>query len=220
MPRRKEMFYKGGIFHIFNKTLDKISAFSSPNKVSLFKNLLKYYSSDEIKIRYSEFRKIKKFRSDDFPPTNSTLYSCFAYAFMPNHFHLLLRQDTNHNLNIMLRKILISFTRIYNTLVERQGPLFLPQFRVVEIYNEQQMIHVSRYIHLNPYTSGLIKNLDELLTCPLISLPEYLYPNNTVCNTNYLLSFFNDNFEKYQKFIYDQADYQRQLGIIKKSVLS
>ena len=93
----------------------------------------------------------------------------------------------------------------------------MPQFKAVEVNNEEQFVHVSRYIHLNPYSSGLITDLGELLASSLTSLPNYLNRAEELGETNYLLGMFANNKDKYRDFVLDQADYQKKLEIIKKS---
>lgn len=110
--------------------------------------------------------------------------------------------------------ILNSITRYYNVLHKRKGPLFLPQFRSQVILSREQLIHVSRYIHLNPYSSGLVNQLHELESYPLSSFREYLTDEN-ICNCEIVLSQMQDRAEAYRKFVLDNADYQKTLEYCK-----
>jgi putative transposase len=139
---------------------------------------------------------------------------------MPNHFHLLLRQNGDIALNKVLRRVFISFTRTYNLLKNRQGPLFLPQFKVVEINSQEQLLHVSRYIHLNPYSSAIITDLKTISVCPLTSMPVYQQLKNDLCEPDIILANFENNPKKYLDFVLDNAEYQRKLEISKKSTAS
>ena len=76
-------------------------------------------------------------------------------------------------------------------------------------------MHVSRYIHLNPITSLLLKQ-DELKNSPQTSLPCYLDNRlNNFINTSNLIDMFVSR-EKYYRFVIDQADYQKKVGMIKR----
>lgn len=222
MPRRREIFVQNGIYHIYNKAIEKVNVFT-PEKVNLFINILIYYRSSLIDRRYSYFLeandatresiKIKLARKEHF------CFECLAYCFMPNHFHLLLKQNGEKEINQILRKALSSFVHIYNSINKRRGPLFLPQFGAVEIHSEDQLKHVSRYIHLNPFSSGLVKNFEDLDAYPFSSLRSYL--TNTflnLCNTQLVLDLFGRSTERYRDFVHDQADYQKSLETIKQSL--
>jgi len=68
---------------------------------------------------------------------------------------------------------------------------------------------------LNPYSSFIIKNLEKLVTYPYSSLPEYLkIRKETYCNKELVLSHFK-NTTSYREFVFNQADYQRELEKIK-----
>ena len=85
--------------------------------------------------------------------------------------------------------------------------------------DETQILHVSRYIHLNPYSSFLVKDFEALKDYPWSSLGEYLNLfDHKICEKETLLSFF-PSLKKFEKFIFDQKDYQRELQTIKHLVL-
>jgi len=107
-----------------------------------------------------------------------------------------------------------SYTRYFNTKHRRKGPLFYDQFKAVRIETDEQLIHVSRYIHLNPYSSYVIKDFKNIKDYLWSSLPDYLSGKKGICETNVILDFFK-NKKEYFEFIYNQADYQRELDRIK-----
>jgi len=219
MPKRLEFFYRGGFYHIFNKTIDHKLVFSSEKERELFKEILLYYQFTPFETSFSESRRLKKISAQQEPiDNNKKAFTCLAYCFMPNHFHLLLKQDNSMALSHVLRRVLISFTRTYNLLNNRKGPLFLPQFKTVEINNQNQLTHVSRYIHLNPFSAGMLSSPNQVLTCPIGSMPAYYQSTDSLCETESLLLIFHNNRKKYCEFVLDQADYQKRLAIIKKSV--
>ena len=107
-----------------------------------------------------------------------------------------------------------SYTRYFNKRHKRDGSLFLDQFKAVRVVSEQQLLHLSRYIHLNPYSSYVVKNFSELKNYQWSSFPEYLGEKNGFCATEVVLSFFPSR-EKYKNFVLNHADYQRGLEIVK-----
>lgn len=170
-----------------------------PTKLSRFLTLS---NDDRIKI----MNNLKK--------ENDKLVDILAYCLMPNHFHLLLKQLKEKGISKFLSNFQNSYTRYFNTKGERDGSIFLDQFKAVLIKADEQLIHVSRYIHLNPYTSYVVKDIANLLKYPWSSLPEYLENHSKICGLDTIMSYFKTP-KDYQVFIQDQADYQRQLHTIK-----
>ncbi len=74
-------------------------------------------------------------------------------------------------------------------------------------------MHLSRYVHLNPYTSAIIKSIEDIEKYPWSSYLEYLQNKHGVCDKEVILSQFKKI--KYKSFVEYQADYQRRLGLIK-----
>ena len=85
------------------------------------------------------------------------------------------------------------------------------------VETDEQLIHLVRYIHLNPYSSGVVKSLRDLLSYPWSSLQEYLDPQVTgICDEKEIvLKLFKNNREAFKKFTLDQAEYQKRLDKIK-----
>lgn len=72
---------------------------------------------------------------------------------MPNHFHLLIKQTEQNGISEFVGKFSNSYTKYYNTKHNRVGALLQGQLKAVLIESGEQLIHVSRYIHLNPTSS-------------------------------------------------------------------
>jgi putative transposase len=58
--------------------------------------------------------------------------------------------------------------------IKRKGHLFLGQFKAVRIETDEQLLHLTRYIHLNPYSSFVVKKSRGFNFYKWSSLPEYL----------------------------------------------
>lgn len=222
MPSRRDKFVNGNFYHIFNKTIDHKTVFINQGISQLFLELVRYYRSQKADIRYSYFLRLDpEFKATKEKKLANEKYfkvHILAYCLMPNHFHLLLKQLSDKGIIRSVADILNSLTRSFNVYHDRQGPLFLPQFRSQRIFNREQLIHVSRYIHLNPYSSGLVNSLEDLEKYPYSSLCEYLgNVKNPLCNTQIILSEFVGGKDAYRKFIFNNADYQRSLEYIKHS---
>ena len=131
---------------------------------------------------------------------------------------MLLKQKADDGIPKYLNNFANSYTRYFNTKRKRIGPLFQGIFKAVRIETDEQLIHVSRYIHLNPVVSLVIKE-EELDNYPRSSFPEYLNPKiEGICDQKEILGLF-DSRKTYRKFVYDQIDYARRLEEIKHLTL-
>jgi putative transposase len=134
---------------------------------------------------------------------------------MPNHFHLILRQESENGISRFISQLLNSYTRYFNIKNRRIGQLFLDQFKNVLVENDNQLLHLSRYIHLNPYSSQLITNIDNIFNNKWSSFGEHFNKNeHKICNTTIVDSNFK-TIDKYKEFILDNADYQKSLKILR-----
>jgi putative transposase len=219
MPIRKDPLTNNEIYHVFNKTIDEKKPFLLDSYASEFYERLFYYRST-LSIR--SFSKLSILTASDLQQikTDILLKDFFQveilnYNFMPNHYHLLVRQLKDNGIKNLISNSINSFTKYSNLKQDRHGPIFLKDFKAVRILSDEQLIHTSRYIDLNQYSSGLVKNLKDLNTLKWAGLPAYLgLKEDKLINTDFILGMFKDN-EEYKQFVFDRADYQKSLEIIK-----
>ena len=78
-------------------------------------------------------------------------------------------------------------------------------------------MHISRYIHLNPYSGGVVYDLKGLSRYAWSSFPAYSgkETNNDFVDRDIIMNLFKYNKEEYRKYIFDQADYQKTLEKVK-----
>ena len=142
----------------------------------------------------------------------------YCYSLMPNHYHFLLKQIQDKGVSIFMRNFQNSYARYFNTKYKRAGGLFQSMFKAVRIETDEQLIHVSRYIHLNPSSAYLVK-IKELETYPWSSFPEYIHSQtHGFTNPKFILNYFKTK-DDYKKFVFNQAEYQRELQKIKHLIL-
>jgi len=223
MPLRKVPIITGQIYHVFNRGINKQPIFFTPKNYIRAIDTLKYYLVYKPALAYSKFLKLpKEIKSEIYNKIVQQKHGVeiYTYKFMPNHFHYLVKQLVDGGITAFVRNFQISYTKYINTLYERSGALLQVQFKAVLIENDEQLIHVNRYIHLNAYTSFVVKTLEELKTYEWSSLPEYLgLAPDGFCKKDIVLSLFNNNKDRYWEFIANQADYQRKLENIKHLIL-
>lgn len=223
MPGRETPLVTGEIYHIINRGVAGMDIFSSDRHYQHALETAFYYQNRKPPLRYSYFSALsyseKAERLEKLKSQKDFLVEIICYCLMPNHFHFLLKQLVDNGISIYLSKFSNSFTRYNNTKHNRVGPLFQGKFKSVHVDNEQQLLHLSRYIHLNPFSSGIVKHLKDLTDYRYSSLPEYLGLNsNQYCSQDLVLGYFKSK-ESYRDFVFDQAYEQRELDIIKHSIL-
>lgn len=219
MPRRNFVLATGETYHIYNRSISKESIFYSIRHLSKVKETIDYYRFSQ-RLRLSKFKALpvalKKEYYEAFiikPP----IVEIYAFAIMPNHYHFLLKQNQDKGIVTFISNFQNSYAKFYNLKNDRSGGLFQKPFKGKRIEDDEQFIHVSRYIHLNPVTSYLIE-FDELRNYSWTSFNNYRHDIKSFVNTETILSNFK-NKEEYQKFISNQVDYQRTLALMKDLIL-
>ncbi|OGK21465.1 hypothetical protein A3C23_05020 [Candidatus Roizmanbacteria bacterium RIFCSPHIGHO2_02_FULL_37_13b] len=220
MPERGTKFINKGIYHIFNKTIDKKKVFTIDKYAERFLELLRYYRSRKSIISYSRFKKnpsVLAFHTQD--SLNDKRYfriEILGFCLMSNHFHLLLKQNSDNGVQDFVRLVLNGFTRYVNLNEKRRGPFLLPRFESRSILTDEVLMHISRYIHLNPFSAGIVKNIDQLKNYRWSSYSSYLQEKkDDLIERDIVLKLFNVNPRKYQEFVENHADYQKSLEYIK-----
>ena len=146
------------------------------------------------------------------------LVEIYSFAFMPNHYHFLLKQLQEKGINRFISNFQNSFAKVFNLRTDRDGGLFQHTFKAKRVETDEEFLHVSRYIHLNPVTSYLIE-FKDLMDYSWTSFPIYVKgENNPFVNVEFILNL-SQTKEAYKVFVADQVDYQRSLALIKDLVL-
>jgi len=221
MPYRKIPIIQGEIYHVFNRSVAKQPIFLSKRDFNRAIECIKFYQHADLPFRFSHFNRLPKEQKDqtsELIKNSPEIIEILTYCLMPNHVHFLLKGLTESGIIKFMSNFQNSYAKYFNTKNERTGTLFQPMFKAVRIESDEQLIHVNRYIHLNPITAYLIKTTDELEQYPWSSYPNYLGESITFINKELILNYFK-NITAYKQFISDQVDYQRKLDSIKHLAL-
>jgi putative transposase len=87
--------------------------------------------------------------------------SCYAWALIPNHFHLLL-MPIRYQLAVLMRRLLTGHAVTFNLIHGRAGHLFQNRYKSIVCDKENYLLELVRYIHLNPIRAGLVRTVEEL----------------------------------------------------------
>jgi len=162
---------QGGYYHVFNRGNHKQDIFlEEPDYLGYLERIRKYKESSKISI--------------------------LCYCLMPNHLHLLIRQDSDVPLYKFIHSVHTSYSMYFNRKYKKVGHLFQGRFRQKTVDKDEYLMQVSSYIHLNPIINGLVK---ELETYQWSSYPDYIgLRQGTLCDKEMVLAGASP--EKYKKF--------------------
>ena len=135
-----------------------------------------------------------------------TQIELLTYCLMPNHFHILVYQRDSGAMTRLMRSVMSSYTRYYNLKYESSGPIFESTYKASRVSDDNYLLHISRYIHLNPadwdmydYSSYQYYRDDNH--------PEWLQPER-------ILELFKSR-DTYMKFVKDYEENKLLLDSIK-----
>lgn len=223
MPVRKFPLITGEVYHVFNRGVNKLPTFTCKreyDRAVMASDLYRFVNPGFCLSRYAGFACDKQLEVKRIAEEKGTLVDILAYCLMPNHFHFLLRQNIDGGISRFLGNLQNSLTKFFNLRNERQGSLFMTPFKALRVKDDNEMLHVNRYIHLNPYTAYLVKSLEELKLYPWSSLGEYLFGSEKsgFCKIDDVLGMFISRAD-YFNFLANQSEYQRELKQIEHLLL-
>jgi len=143
-------FQTGEYYHIFNRGVDKRLIFHDDKDRHRFvHDLYEFNDRDAVMniLRRTEggeasFSGEKKRRK--------LLVDIVAWVFMPNHFHLILRQRTEGGISAFMHKLGTGYTLYFNNRHERSGVLFQGTFKSKHVHEDRYIRQLLGYLHANP----------------------------------------------------------------------
>lgn len=157
MPYRSVTFAPGEHYHICFRGNNKQDIFRSDSDRARLLFLILHFQSPEnivnigrIVTAYSHkkcFEIDKNVLSDII---HKRYVALEAFAFMPNHVHLAIREEQENGTVRYLQRVLNAYAKYFNTKYETVGHLFQGPFRAIHIDDNDQLLYLSTYIHRNP----------------------------------------------------------------------
>jgi len=211
-----KLYVENGHYHVYNRGVEKRKIFLDEQDYTVFLHYLKrYLSPPQSSPKLPDMTGMILVR----PRPINSLYGqidLLAYGLMPNHFHLLLKQKTRKAATQLLRRICTCYSMYFNKKYNRVGRLFQSIFKGVLIDTEQYLLHLSRYIHLNPVIDRVepcygYKPCQKPIEYPFSSYANYLGERSAPwLKTDLVLSFFKTaqrsslrDVLSYQSFVED-----------------
>jgi REP element-mobilizing transposase RayT len=165
MPRKSRIDAAGAIHHVIVRGINKADIFSDDADYNSFLNRL-----GEI--------------------LQATKTACYAWALIPNHFHLLLRTG-NAPISTVMRRLLTGYAVYYNRRNTRFGHLFQNRYKSILCQEDIYLKELVRYIHLNPLRAKLVsdyRSLKHYKYCGHGAIMGYLI--NDWQDAEYILNLF------------------------------
>lgn len=150
MPSKNAVkeYEPGGYYHLYNRGVEKRQIFMDEMDYSVFISYLAMYLSQEQCLqgvsseeKVSPSRVLKNYFGE---------IKLLAYCLMPNHFHLMVKQESEHGIDHFMRSLSTKYVRYFNSKYKRVGSLFQDTYKGVHIVSEYQFVYLSKYIHRNP----------------------------------------------------------------------
>ena len=131
-----------------------------------------------------------------------------SYCLMPTHYHLMAQVKTQTSevsedlgglaVSTAMMRFSVSYTKAINKRYSRVGALFQGAFQAKHVDGDEYLVHLSRYIHLNPVMTSLVERPEEW---EFSSYPEYIgLRNGALPRPEIILSQFPSP-EAYREFV-------------------
>ena len=177
MPVRELQFEKTCYYHLYNRGVNRQNIFySNEHYYFLLKRMNQYLLRDH--------------------------QSMIAYCLMPNHYHFLIRQDSDIKLNHTIQAIFNSYSKAVNKQLNRSGTLFEGRFKALLVDDAAYLIHLCRYIYRNAIDSypPLTNKLEEWKWSNYLEWTGYR--KGSLVDNNFISNYFTKP-DDYVKFVFE-----------------
>lgn len=153
----------GNYYHVYNRGCNRESIFLTDGNYLYLTNLIHRF-------------------------LHSYSIAIIAYCLMPNHYHFLIRSDKDDVIAPFIQRLFNSYTQAFNRQQKRSGTLFERRSKSILVDDEDYLIYLCRYIHLNPVAARLV-------ACP----EDWVYSNylewigkrdGVLCDREFVQSYF------------------------------
>lgn len=217
MPAKNiiKLYVEGGYYHIYNRGVEKRIIFIDHQDYSVFLRFLKEYL---LPLNHPDLKTLQNLNKRRHPINCSDYIDLLAFCLMPNHFHLFIKQKTNDGIKTFMKALSTNYAMYFNKKYDRVGPLFQNIYKAALIENESYLLHLTRYIHLNP--KAVLARDQPLHEYPYSSYSYYLKERKANwLKPQEILEMFRSpknllpkDLLSYQSFVEDYLTDQEPLG--------
>ena len=128
-----------------------------------------------------------------------------GYCIMPDHYHLIVRAIADNDQIVKyLSKVENAYAKYFNMKTERHGHLWSESFKSVIVNSEEQLLYLTKYVHLNPVKAIIVNKAED-----------YKYSSfNDYMNVHVLRQLNGisiSNPAEYREFVSAHKDYSKKL---------
>ncbi|NWG34604.1 MAG: transposase [Chloroflexi bacterium] len=192
MPYRGDIFAQGQYYHLYNRGAGKGKIFFNEGNYQYLLRLVKEYAP-----KYGA--------------------AVIAYCLMPNHYHFLLRQESDEPLSKFMQVLFNAYAQALNLQQGRTGTLFEGRFKHKCVEQWEYLMTLCRYIHRNPVEAKLAQkpedwaysNYREWIGTRNGALVDRLFVQDHFPSAEEYIRFVNDvedekkSYEKIAKYLFD-----------------
>jgi len=166
----EEISQAGGYYHVYNRGNRQENIFlEEADYIGYLERLRKYKKEHKISI--------------------------ICYCLMPNHIHLLVRQNSKAPVYKFILPLHTSYSMYFNRKYDKVGHLFQGRFKQKPVIDNEYLSYLSSYIHLNPFIDGLVKKLEDYQWS---SYPDYTgLRQGTLCDKKPILD--DQSLDEYRR---------------------
>ncbi len=199
MGIRNIEFSNGEYYHVFNRGVDKRIIFNTKEQQEFFFNRMKLLNTTDSRKYIANKR--SRYKDKTIIASGDQLVSIVAYCLLPNHYHLLLRQEIDNGISQFMQRLGTSYTMYFNQQEKRSGSLFQGKFKAKHLSGDFALPVVSAYVNLNYKHHKINPNLHLVKS----SINEYIQPalGKNICNEEIIQSIIAEtgSLADYKMFI-------------------
>lgn len=207
MPAKNavKVYVENSHYHVYNRGVEKREIFTSSQDYMIFlRYLAGYISSPKVVPQNSGEISLPSYQRKNY----QSKIELKAFVLMPNHYHLLIRQTDERVIADFIQSLSTRYTAYFNKKHNRVGGLFQGRYKAVMVGGDDQLLHLTRYIHLNPIDLGV--DLTNLANYRYSSYANYVKESKfDWVDNDSILKIINDDNEMakktYRKFVQEQA---------------
>ena len=192
MRNAKKFYRENSIYHVYNRCINAEQLFINSKSGELFCYLLSRYLC-----------RAKSSVTNRGTKNYHQRLQLLAFCLMDNHFHLLLFQRDSTTMKEFMQSLAISLTYYTNLTQHRIGHLLQGVYKARLVKSDEDLINMSKYIHLNPCGKDL-HNRGLALNYLFSSVSSYLPIGRTTwkfVDTKAILTHFKGDKREYEEFL-------------------
>jgi len=181
MSIRRQPLVVGGMYHIYNRGVDKRDIFSDKNDIYRFIESIKEFNREDKINSLANIRKAKLSNSNlqiaalplSGEKSKDVLVEIIGYCLNPNHFHFVLKQVSENGVSKFMHKLEGGYVSYFNNKNSRTGSLFQGKFKSQVIASEDYFNKLIGYVNKNYLVHSIPENKNQL-----VFSGDFEYENN------------------------------------------